>query len=50
MKKNPQNTIFTTTIKKYNELRSFHIEALECLKLTASEGQSTIVSTERELV
>ena len=50
MENNPQNTISTTAIKQYNDYRSVRVEALEWLKITSAEGQSTRVSTERKLV
>ena len=50
MKDNPQNTISTTAIKKYNDFRSVRIEALEWFKVTTSDGQSTRISTERKTV
>jgi hypothetical protein len=50
MKDNPQNTISTTVIKKYNDFRSVRIEALEWFKVTTSDGQSTRISTERKTV
>ena len=50
MKDNPRNTIYTTAIKKYNDVRSVQIEALEWFKITTSEGQSTRISTETEIV
>ena len=34
MTHNPQNSLSTTAIKKYNEYKSVRIEALEYLKLT----------------
>ena len=42
---NPQNTISTTAIKRYNDYRSVRIEALEWFKITNQEGKSTRVST-----
>ena len=50
MEINPQNTISTTAIKKYNEFRSVRVEALEWIKLTTAEGKSTRVPTERKIV
>ena len=38
---NPQNTLSTTAIHKYNEYRSVRIDALEYLKLTDNRGKST---------
>ena len=42
---NPQNTISTTDIKQYNGYRSVRTEALEWVKFTSAEGQSTRVPT-----
>ena len=50
MKDNPQNTISTTAIKKYNDFRSVRIEALEWFKVKTSDGQTSRVSTERRTV
>ena len=50
MENNPQNTISTTAIKKYNEYRSVRVEALEWIKITSAEGKSTRVPTERKTV
>lgn len=50
MEKNPQNTVSTTAIKKYNDFRSVCIEALEWLEITSSEGQLTRFLTERKMV
>ena len=47
---NPQNTISTTAIKQYNEYRSVRTEALEWVKFTSAEGQSTRVPSERKTV
>ena len=37
MRDNPQNTISTTAIKKYNDFRSVRVEALEWFKVTNKE-------------
>ena len=50
MKDNPQNTISTTTVKKYNDYRSVRVEAFEWFKITNSEGQSTRISTNTKRV
>ena len=50
MTQNPQNTLSTTAIKKYNEFRSVRIEALECLKLTDNQGKSTRIHTNKHMI
>ena len=50
MRDNPQNTISTTAIKKYNDFRSVRVEALEWFKVTNKEGKSARVSTIRKRV
>ena len=49
MTQNPQNTLSTTAIKKYNEYRSVRIEALEYLKLTDNRGKSTRIHTNKRM-
>ena len=50
MTQNPQNTLSTTAIKKYNEFRSVRIEALEYLKLTDNRGKSTRIHTNKRMI
>ena len=50
MRDNPQNTIPTTAIKKYNNFRSVQMEELEWFKVKNSEGKSARVSTIRKRV
>ena len=50
MPQNPQNTISSTAIKKYNEYRSVRQEALEWFKITTSEVRSVRVPTIRKKV
>ena len=50
MTQNPQNTLSTTAIKKYNEFRSVRIEALEYLKLTENRGKSTRIHTNNRMI
>ena len=50
MKNNPQNTISTTAIKKYNDFRSVRIEALEWVRFTDANGKSVRVRTNQEKV
>ena len=50
MRDNPQNTISTTTIKKYNNFRSVQVVSLEWFKVTNKEGKSARVSTIRKRV
>ena len=50
MTQNPQNTLSTTAIKKYNEFRSVRIEALEYLKLTDNRGKSTRIYTNKRMI
>lgn len=47
MRDNPQNTISTIAIKKYNDFRSLRIKALEWVKVTNSESKSAWISTIR---
>lgn len=49
MTQNPQNTLSTTAINKYNEYRSVRIEALEYLKLTDNRGKSTRIHTNKRM-
>ena len=50
MAHNPQNTLSTTAIKKYNEFRSVRIEALEYLKLTDNRDKSTRIHTNKRMI
>ena len=45
MTNNPQNTVSTTAIKKYNEFRSVRQEALEWIRFTDSNGKSVRIRT-----
>ena len=45
MTNNPQNTIYSTAIKRYNSYRIVKIEALEWFKVMDCGGNSTRLST-----
>ena len=50
MTQNPQNTLSTTAIKKYNEFRGVRIEILEYLKLTENRKKSTRIHTNKRVI
>ena len=50
MRDNPQNSISTTAIKKYNDFRSVRVEVLEWFKATNNEGKSSRVPAIRKRV
>ena len=50
MTQNPQKTLSTTAIKKYNDFRCIRIEALEYLKLTYNRGKLTTMYTHKYMI
>ena len=50
MRDNPQNTVYTTAIKKYNDFHSVRVESLELFKVTNNEGKSARVPTIRKRI
>ena len=47
---NPQNTLSTTAIKKYNEFKSVRIEVLKYLNLKEIREKSTIIHTSKGMI